>query len=86
MDGSIDRWIDGSIDIPARMYISQVIYIYTYVQVHRHHIPIPQDLKAVARELGENMSDEELQEMIREADKAPGGCGKSPIPEVISGL
>lgn len=29
-----------------------------------------QDLKAVARELGENMSDEELQEMIREADKA----------------
>ena len=51
--------------------------------MHRHHIPIPQDLKAVARELGENMSDEELQEMIREADKAPGGCGKSPIPEVI---
>ena len=29
-----------------------------------------EDLKAVARELGENMSDEELQEMIREADKA----------------
>merc|ERR1712098_551616 len=27
------------------------------------------DLKHVARELGENMSDEELREMIREADK-----------------
>mmetsp|Transcript_59663 Transcript_59663/g.167199 ORF Transcript_59663/g.167199 Transcript_59663/m.167199 type:complete len:167 (+) Transcript_59663:111-611(+) len=27
------------------------------------------DLQAVARELGENMSDEELMEMIREADK-----------------
>merc|ERR1712032_449675 len=28
-----------------------------------------EDLKAVAKELGENMSDEELNEMIREADK-----------------
>merc|ERR1712070_1159692 len=28
-----------------------------------------EDLKAVAKELGEMMSDEELQEMIREADK-----------------
>mmetsp|Transcript_45378 Transcript_45378/g.63093 ORF Transcript_45378/g.63093 Transcript_45378/m.63093 type:complete len:166 (-) Transcript_45378:115-612(-) len=32
-----------------------------------------EDLKAVARELGENMSDEELQEMIREADKDDDG-------------
>jgi hypothetical protein len=80
----MDRWIDRY--TCTYVYKSSYIYIYTYVQVHRHHIPIPQDLKAVARELGENMSDEELQEMIREADKAPGGCGKSPIPEVISGL
>merc|ERR1712093_178682 len=28
-----------------------------------------EDLKGVAKELGENMSDEELKEMIREADK-----------------
>merc|ERR1712151_575884 len=28
-----------------------------------------EDLKAVAKELGEMMSDEELQEMVREADK-----------------
>jgi len=31
------------------------------------------DLKAVARELGENMSGEELMEMIREADKDEDG-------------
>ena len=85
MDRSMDRWIDRytCTYVYKLSYTHTHIYIYIYVQVHRHHIPIPQDLKAVARELGENMSDEELQEMIREADKAPGGCGKSPIPEVI---
>ena len=36
-------------------------------------LDLSEDLKAVARELGENMSDEELQEMIREADKDDDG-------------